>query len=431
MNDHRGVGPSQDATARSGRFVVTQQHPPLARAVAREQSGLALLAEIARLLQEDDRPEPTLLEDLARRLGDAGLETVIDVQNGSERTRYGAIARAARLDAIVDTFVQRSMTERRPMWCVREPVSRPCGVDDRVKDDGLLRELTAVGLDWVLAVPMTRKEQRIGALTVYAPADASTFPSVALVSGIAELAGAAIAQRRDRRATQRVLASQESAMATVAHDLKNALSVVATTTRLVRTGQVAVDDAWTGVAAIERQVTRMLLLVHDLLESDAMRATEFALMRSPCPPSELLGEAVSFVSPLAAPKRIRLSVSPCDWAPPVLVDARRIDQVLVNLVSNAVKFTPAGGKVTAGCVAHADGAAFYVADSGPGIEPEHVPHLFERFWHGTSPASGAGLGLAIARTIVEAHGGRIWVESEPGRGAKFVFTVPFAPRPHE
>ncbi|HEX2208414.1 MAG TPA: ATP-binding protein, partial [Longimicrobium sp.] len=94
---------------------------------------------------------------------------------------------------------------------------------------------------------------------------------------------------------------------------------------------------------------------------------------------------------------------------------------------NAVKFTPEGGTVTLGCAPGDSEVRFSVADTGPGIPPEQVPHIFGAFWQARhADRRGLGLGLSIARGLVEAHGGRIWVESEPGRGATFVFTLPLA-----
>jgi len=98
--------------------------------------------------------------------------------------------------------------------------------------------------------------------------------------------------------------------------------------------------------------------------------------------------------------------------------------VLLNLLGNAVKFTPREGSIVVGANAHRDGVAFWVHDSGPGLAADQTDHVFERFWRAESSNTGTGLGLTIARDIVEAHGGHIWVESEHGQGAKFVFTVP-------
>jgi signal transduction histidine kinase len=131
--------------------------------------------------------------------------------------------------------------------------------------------------------------------------------------------------------------------------------------------------------------------------------------------------------PLAAGSTIRLEADIEDNLPPVLADAARIQQVLSNLVGNAVKFTPRSGRVTV-CAERLDGEVrFGVIDTGPGIPAEQLPHIFGRFWQAkTSDRRGIGLGLAIAKGIVEAHNGRIWVESHVGLGSTFYFTLPAA-----
>uniref|UniRef100_UPI00398A23EB sensor histidine kinase n=1 Tax=Mycetocola sp. TaxID=1871042 RepID=UPI00398A23EB len=98
---------------------------------------------------------------------------------------------------------------------------------------------------------------------------------------------------------------------------------------------------------------------------------------------------------------------------------------LSNLVGNALKFTPAGGSVRVGAGAEGESVRFWVSDTGKGIDPEHLPHLFERFWQARrGDRQGLGLGLSIAKAIVDAHGGRIWAESTPGTGSTFFFTLP-------
>ena len=109
-------------------------------------------------------------------------------------------------------------------------------------------------------------------------------------------------------------------------------------------------------------------------------------------------------------------------------DAARIAQMLANLIANAVKFTPEGGRIDLTARREGNAIEFAVADTGPGIPADDVAHIFDRYWHArrTAQTRGTGLGLAIARGIVEAHDGRIWAESEEGRGATFYFTLPTA-----
>ncbi len=114
--------------------------------------------------------------------------------------------------------------------------------------------------------------------------------------------------------------------------------------------------------------------------------------------------------------------------PPLWGDRARVLQVLENLVGNALKFTPKGGRITIGAVSRGSEVLFSVADTGAGIAAENLPHVFDRFWRAErAERQGAGLGLPICKGIVEAHGGRIWVESVLGRGTTCYFTIPVAP----
>jgi signal transduction histidine kinase len=117
-----------------------------------------------------------------------------------------------------------------------------------------------------------------------------------------------------------------------------------------------------------------------------------------------------------------------DDCPPVRADRDRVLQVFSNLVGNALKFTPPGGVVTVGAAPEEGAVRFWVRDTGPGIAPEDVERLWDPFWQADGPArsGGAGLGLAITRGLVEAHGGRVWVESQPGAGTTFGFTLGIA-----
>ena len=168
-------------------------------------------------------------------------------------------------------------------------------------------------------------------------------------------------------------------------------------------------------------------LIHDLLDLAKIEAGRFVLRRTLEPVTDVVEETLVILGPLADAKRIRLKV---EQAPDLTIelDRERIFQVLSNLVGNAIKFTPEEGRVALRVALEQDSVVFSVTDSGPGVSDEHVDKLFNRYWQ--APARGrhgSGLGLYIAKGIVEAHGGRIWVQRSSAGGASFHFTLPASP----
>jgi signal transduction histidine kinase len=139
----------------------------------------------------------------------------------------------------------------------------------------------------------------------------------------------------------------------------------------------------------------------------------------------MLREALDMHCEIAAAKSIRLEATAEESLPSVLADRERIAQVFSNLIGNALKFTPSGGRVSVRGWRATSGVRFAVEDTGPGIPPEDQAHVFDRFWQAQSASrTGTGLGLSIAKSIVEGHGGSIRVESMPGRGSRFEFSLP-------
>ena len=170
---------------------------------------------------------------------------------------------------------------------------------------------------------------------------------------------------------------------------------------------------------------RMRRLIGDLTDVTSLGAGELSVAEHADDPGVLIAEAIETFQLLAAEKRIELGVEGANTPLGVLCDHERIVQVLVNLVGNAVKFTPDGGKVSASATGLGENVLFSVTDNGPGIDADLLEAVFERFWQvSENDRRGLGLGLYIARGIVEAHGGRIWAESRIGKGSSFHFTLP-------
>ncbi len=182
-------------------------------------------------------------------------------------------------------------------------------------------------------------------------------------------------------------------------------------------------------AQLHGEVTRLTRLTGDLQELSRVESGQVKLDRRSIPAAELARAVVAGMSPAFTDKGVGLRLDAPDDLPDVLVDRDRIHQVLTNLLANALRHTPAGGIVTVDTISQPDTVEFRVTDNGSGISAEHLDRIFERFYR-VDPArsrasGGSGIGLTIARALVEAHGGRIWVES-PGvnQGSTFGFTVP-------
>jgi signal transduction histidine kinase len=178
---------------------------------------------------------------------------------------------------------------------------------------------------------------------------------------------------------------------------------------------------------IRQTAVKMGELLDNLLDVSRMESGTFAIVRDAVPPIFLAEAMERLFATRAAEKQVAWSVDVAADLPHIVGDAHRLEQVLSNLLGNALKFTPAGGRIALTGAARAEGIELAVEDTGPGIPPEHMERLFDRFWK-ADPASrnGAGLGLAIARGIVEAHGGRLSVESVLGAGTTFRMVLPRA-----
>ena len=223
---------------------------------------------------------------------------------------------------------------------------------------------------------------------------------------------------------------RDEVLAVVAHDLRNPLSTITMGSSLLLEDAAADPsraEQRQRLSIIHRSAERMNRLIQDLLDVARIESGGVRLDRRPEAVPPLLGEALAMLEPLAAAQGIRVECEGGDDCPPVWVDTTRFLQVISNLVGNAIKFTPQGGRILLDVQPQEREVRFSVADTGPGIPPEQIPHIFGRFWqaHRADPR-GIGLGLSIAKGIVDAHGGRIWVESVFGEGSTFHFTVPEA-----
>lgn len=231
--------------------------------------------------------------------------------------------------------------------------------------------------------------------------------------------------------TQREEARKEL-LSIVSHDLKNPLNTLYIANQLLKKSMPADDPRYKKQHELLeksfRAADQMKRLISDLLDSSRIEAGKLELNFAACDPYLIIKQSLELYETGAEAKEIQLVSDLPSNLPSVMGDYERIMQVFSNLISNAMKFTPKGGKINLGAKESENSVLFFVKDSGHGISKEEQKHLFEPFWQGkkSKVAFSTGLGLAICRDLVIAHGGKIWVESVPGDGAIFYFTIPIA-----
>lgn len=218
-------------------------------------------------------------------------------------------------------------------------------------------------------------------------------------------------------------------VADIAHELRTPLSNVSGYLEAIR-DDVVKPDAST-IASLSEEVDLLTRLVDDLQELALADAGELKLVRQPEDLSQLIQQAVKAIQTRVADKGLQVTIDISGKMPPVNIDYHRISQVMHNLLENAIKYTPNGGKIAVSAAQEGKSIRVTVADNGEGIPVEDLPNMFERFYRVDKSrarhAGGSGLGLTIAKRLIESHGGTIGVQSELGKGSCFSFTIPVEP----
>lgn len=253
-----------------------------------------------------------------------------------------------------------------------------------------------------------------------------------VLSQLARLTAGALENVRLYLAAQRATRAREDVLAVVSHDLRNPLHTIGLSVSLLEEvfPDTLPDIALQQTHVIQRAVKRANTLIQDLLDVSRIEAGGFSVVTAPIQPQQMLDDVREAMGALAAAADITLNCTAADDLPRVLADRERVLQVFTNLVGNAIKFTPPDGTITVCARMPAAGDSpgfvqFVVRDTGSGIADENLAHVFDRFWQARHGArTGAGLGLAIAKGIVAAHGGTISVSSKLGGGTEFAFVIP-------
>jgi PAS domain S-box-containing protein len=294
-----------------------------------------------------------------------------------------------------------------------------------------LRLLHAIDPKSAMGLPLLIRGRLLGALYFISSTSSRLYGQSDLQFAQALAKGAALAIDNGHLYQTAVQATQlrDEVLRVVAHDLRNPLSVILmqSAAALRRGGPEPERRNQRSNENIQRAATRMKRLIQDLLDVTLIEARQLRVDRVRVPARQLLLEAVEAQRPLAASAALDVRCDLDCELPDIWGDPHRLLQVFENLISNAIKFTPAGGQITISATPGERDVEFRVADTGGGIAASDLPHVFDRFWQARKGAhGGAGLGLPITRGIVEAHGGRIWVESTLGRGTTLSFTIPRA-----
>jgi PAS domain S-box-containing protein len=291
-----------------------------------------------------------------------------------------------------------------------------------------LRMLRALDVRSYIMTPCFAHGRLVGAIGLISstPGFLYTAADVRFAEQVAQRAALTVDNAQLYAQARRALQSRDDVLGIVAHDLRNPLGAVLMQAELLQLDEAA-HRSHKAAASIERSAMRMRRLIEDLLDVSRLEQGQLSIRRARVSANQTISEAVSAHQARADAASLQLDVAAERELPAVWADRDRLLQILENLIGNAIKFTDAGGIITVGAALRGGEVVFWVADTGTGIAAEALPHVFDPFWQAQKGRrSGAGLGLPIAKGLVEAHGGRIWVDSTRGRGTTFHFTIPTA-----
>lgn len=382
----------------------------------RERSRYQFLAKAAPLLTESLEDYQGTLQAIARvvvpALADVCAIDLVDEQDGGVRkvAIHGA-----------DPSKQEALRQL-------------LGRFRRVPEDILLAidQRRPLRREFGIVAPMILRGRVIGVLRLSMAESGRRYSDddMPLAAEVARMAALAVNQATLYASARTAIEARDNLLAFIAHDVRNYLSTIRMAGELMSQAgpQGERRKGRKQLEAIKRAAMRMEHLIEGLRDASMIETGQFAVQKEPQEPRALAEEALRALEPQAEAASVRLAMRVEGHPPRAHCDAGRVLQVLANLLGNALRFTPAGGEVSITVKPVAEGVCISVSDTGCGIREEQLAHVFERHWRARPATRGStGLGLYIAKGIVESHGGRIWVESKVGVGTKFSFTLPPAP----
>jgi signal transduction histidine kinase len=412
----------------------TMSSTPSEAAIQRQR----FLAEASRLLAESMDYAATL--KTVARLAVPGIADwcVVDLMQDDGRMARVAIehsdpSRLALAHKLQEDFPPRTGASAGPAHVVHTGTTEfdPHVSESRLQEIAPEAErrhlLGALGMNSYVSVVLSTRGRVLGTITFFTDTGRSlSADDVEMAEDLARRAATAIDNARLYDQAQRAVRVRDDMLAIVTHDLRTPLSVILAAAAM-QVASAADDDNGRRVrqraGSIQRAAEHMSRLIRDLTEIGQIDAGRFAVERTAQDASALVREVIDTLQPSAVERGSQLRACIVGPVPSVEADGDRVVQVLSNLVTNAVNV--GASEVTVRLEARPEDVLFTVSDTGPGIRKEDLPHMFDRYWRAeTANYTGTGLGLPISKQIVDAHGGRIWIESEPGVGSTFFFTLP-------
>jgi PAS domain S-box-containing protein len=367
-------------------------------------------------LYEEVNKDKAYIENLVENAADAVIST--DIEDRILTWNRGA-------EVLLGYSKEQALNQSLAIVLPSDRLHELAEIRDKVRLEGVIRNLE------------TKRKTKDGTILEAALAVSPIHDGTGGIVGFLHLAKDITEKKRYEHRLKELDRLKSDFVSNVSHELRTPLTAI----------KGSVDNMLDGItgpmnekqtrylARIKSNADRLTRLINDLLDLSRIEAGKIDLKPANLALVGLAQEIAENIRPVAAEKLIRLEVAASDTGATAWADRDKIIQVLMNLIGNAVKFTPERGKVTVAVHKNGDGwAQISVADTGPGILPEEARRIFDRFYQiaqvGKQKAKGTGLGLAICKTLVEMHGGRIWMESEVGRGSTFFFTLP-AERPFD
>ena len=435
-----GHGDLRMAEALADRAAVAIENARLYRSSVRATQLQQVLAEAGTVLAASldyQQTLATVAHLVVRDLADWCLVEVIDEREQIRRRKI--VARDPSKADLCAIFERMTIDRERPhllrpvfetkQSLLIEHVTAE-QIESAAQGPEHLQALRAVNPTSLMAVPLLRHGRLLGMVAFVSSTESRRYGrgDLPLAEALADRAAVAIENARLYEASVHATQLRDQVLGVVAHDLRSPLSTILMQLwALRRHGADAERRSSKPAQVIERAAKRMNHLIQDLLDVAVMESGQLTIERARLSASGLIVEAADMQKPLTSSSSLELRIEADSDLPEVWGDRDRLLQVFENLIGNAIKFTKAGGRITVGATSRDHEVIFRVADTGSGIAPENLPHVFDRFWQATRTGrQGAGLGLPITKGIIEAHGGRIWVESTPSRGTTFFFTIPEA-----